>query len=167
MTQEERLEKVGKTIRMLIQTDRFHQAAIEAQFNRYGIHRTQHMTLRYIMHCETPPTQREIAEAFEVSPATVAVTLKKLESAGLILRQPLDSRTKCIRITDAGRDILEKTRDLFRAVDDAMCADISDAELDALDRNLQKMQQNLKNFEPEIRKIPDCPGINGKGRKQP
>ena len=167
MTQEERLEKVGRTIRMLIQTDRFHQAAIEAQLNRFGIHRTQHMTLRYILHCETPPTQREIAEAFEVSPATVAVTLKKLEGAGLILRQPLDSRTKSIQITDAGRDILEKTRDLFRAVDNAMCADITDEEMDALDRKLRRMQQNLKNFEPEVRKIPDCPGMTGKGRKQP
>ena len=71
---------------LMMQTDRCHRMIIEGQVHRLGVHRTQHMILMCLSHCEKPPTQSEIAELFQVSNAAVAVSLRKMEQAGLILR---------------------------------------------------------------------------------
>jgi|GEM_PF-547029 len=158
MTTEERAAAVNRAVHSFMRADRFHQIAIEAQVNRFGIHRTQHIILVYLMRHPEPPTQAEIAKAFEISPAAVAVTLKKLESAGLIERKPCvdNSRANHIRITDAGREIVEQTHGRFVAVDTAMFDGVSDEEVELLEGILARMQENLRNFEPEIENSCDC-----------
>ena len=76
----------GTIMPLMMQTDRCHRMIIEGQVHRLGVHRTQHMILMCLSHCETPPAQSEIAEMFQVSHAAVAVSLRKMEQAGLIDR---------------------------------------------------------------------------------
>jgi hypothetical protein len=53
--------------------------------------------------------------------------------------------------------LVSKTAELFQAVDDAMCAGISEDELDFFISCLSRMQQNLKNLSPEVKELPFPP----------
>ena len=135
-----------QTVRLLMLTDRLHRAAIEAQVDKLGIHRSQHFVLMSLSRKDGEMTQTDIANMLDISPAAVTVTLQKLEKAGLIERQTSgnDARTKMIKLTDEGKKTVFKTNELFAEVDDTMCAGMSEAELDALCAALTRMAENLK-----------------------
>lgn len=135
-----------QTVRLLMLTDRLHRAAIEAQVEKLGIHRSQHFVLMSLSHRNGELTQTEIANMLDISPAAVTVTLQKLEKAGLIERQTSenDARTKIIRLTEEGKNTVKKTHELFLEVDDTMCAGMTDDELDTLCKSLFHMAENLK-----------------------
>lgn len=135
-----------QTVRLLMLTDRLHRAAIEAQIDKLGIHRSQHFVLMSLAHKNGELTQTEIANMLDISPAAVTVTLQKLEKSGLIERQTSesDARTKIIKLTEEGKKTVAKTHELFLEVDDAMCGSMTEQELDALCASLTKMSDNLK-----------------------
>lgn len=142
-----RSELAHEVIGKFIKTDRIHRQVVEnIMTGNCKIHRTQHHFLMYLAHSETAPSQKELAEHFNVSPASVAVTLKKLEAEGYINRESTeeDSRRNMITITPKGLDIVERSRTLFRMIDDCTIKDITDEELDALIRILEKMCNNLQ-----------------------
>ena len=135
----------GRVFRQFASVDRRHRGAIEQKIRRFGIHRSQHMLLMYLGRQSTPPTQADIAKAFNISPASVAVTLQKLAAAGLIERVPRDgdSRANDILITRAGAEVIEQTVVLFDEVDTAMCAGITDEEMEQVMSILERMNANL------------------------
>lgn len=133
-------------MKKLFRIDRCHKALIEAQLSRLGIHRSQHHVLMYLHFCREAPTQDQIAKTLEISPAAVAVTLKKLEGAGLVERvvRKENGREKEVRLTDAGNEIVSISFQLFQTVDGTMCEGFSEEELDLLESFLDRMGENLK-----------------------
>lgn len=127
-------------------TDRAHRAAVENQLSILGIHRSQHVMLMYLYHCEKIPSQAEMAKAFGISPAAVTGTLQKLEKAGFIERSMRNGREKEITVSETGRAIVERTKQIFKDLDEAMCAGISDEELESFMEVLLRMQGNLKSL---------------------
>ena len=125
-------------------TDRAHRAAVENQLATLGIHRSQHMMLMYLYHCENVPSQAEMAKAFGISPAAVTGTIQKLEKAGFIERTMKNGREKEIAVSETGRAIVERTKQIFGNLDEAMCAGISDEELESFMGVLLRMQGNLR-----------------------
>jgi DNA-binding MarR family transcriptional regulator len=138
--------RAQQAVKLLMLTDRLHRAAIEAQIEKLGIHRSQHFVLMHLSHSGGGISQSEIAKRLDVSPAAVTVTLQKLEKSGLIERQNRqdDARTKIITLTDAGRQTVEVTHRLFLEVDEQMCGGMTGEELDTLCACLSKMTENLK-----------------------
>jgi len=138
-----------KDLRHLIHSlhtvSRLHHRSIENALRGMKIHHSQHRMLVYLFHQKTPPTQKEIAERFDISPAAVATLLKKMEGEGYIARtvDESDTRINRIAITDKGRAVLEESRAQFDAVDAAMMKDFSEEELLTLERFLDKMKKNL------------------------
>ena len=141
----------GTIMPLMMQTDRCHRMIIEGQVHRLGVHRTQHMILMCLSRCEEPPVQSEIAEQFQVSSAAVAVSLRKMEQAGLIRRTTRqgNARVKEIRLTEKGRCMVEKTKKLFEAVDAAALKGIPDEELDVMRDCMLKIKKNLEDFRTE------------------
>ena len=140
-----------KLIRMLSFVDRAHRARIEAEAARFGLHRSQHMMLMFLSrHVGENFSQKEIADRFEISPAAVATTLKKLENAGLVGRQTNaeDARFNQIDLTDKGREIVSKTKILFRQIDEEMFKDLTQEEMQNLSATLAKLVQALKKNTP-------------------
>ncbi len=135
-----------------LRTDRFHRCAAESQVKKLGIHRSQHMMLMHLAHCQEPPTQAELAKAFEISPAAVTVTLQKLEKAGFVARRAIDgnNRAKYITITPAGMDIVRRSWELYKALDEAMLSGLSEDDLRKFADVLARMQDNLRSFSPEV-----------------
>lgn len=117
-----------------------------------GIHRSQHRMLMYLAKCETIPSQKDLAKHFGISPAAVAVSLKKLESDGYIKREKCsersDSRFNEIKITELGRTVVVQSRKYFRHIDSQAFKDFSDSELEIFIGLLERVQENLKTIEP-------------------
>ena len=137
--------RLKETVMLLGCVDREHRALIEAQVEQLGVHRTQHMLPMYVARNEGA-AQRDIARAFDVSPSAIAVSLKKLEAAGLVerVRKEGDDRTNSLFLTGAGRELVCKSRELFREADEAMFAGFTEAEVHEFTEYLLRLKQNIK-----------------------
>lgn len=149
---DERTRKVQTTVHTFICTDIMHRRAIERWATDAGMHRSQHRMLMYLSKCDNIPSQKDLAEHFDISPAAVAVTLKKLEGDGYIERckcsERADSRFNEIRITEQGRQATMQSRKYFHHVDNEALKDFTDEELDTFISLLERMQENLKSISP-------------------
>ena len=137
--------KLSKAINMMIKTDHMHKALIDSRVHSLGIHRTQHRILMLLARFEKLPSQKELAEHLDVTPAAVTCALKKIEKGGYIERTlGHDNRYNEIRITEKGRDLVAQTRQLFSAADASMFEGFSDSELDTYISCLERLQANIK-----------------------
>lgn len=142
--------KIASTIiKKFICTDRLHKACVDRMISKIGLHRSQHMMLMFLARHGEYLSQKQISEMTEISPAAVAVTLKKLENGGYIEKRAddTDGRFNRISITDAGREIVEKSREFFSFVDEKMCEGLTAEELATFEKCLDKMGENIKNID--------------------
>ena len=140
---------INKVIEKFIATDRLHHTLLEKQVSKGSLHRSQHHFLLYIYKSGRPLTQKEIAEHFEVSPAAVAVALKKLENSKLVIRDASKEDMRCnrVRVTEKGIKTLQETKTLVDKVDSNMFKDFSAEELTLFYQCLEKIQKNLSEYD--------------------
>ena len=137
--------KLRRAIEMMIRTDRMHKSLIDSRAREIGIHRTQHRILMLLARCEKLPSQKELAEHLDVTPAAVTGALKKIERDGYVERTlGHDNRYMELRITDKGRMLVEHTRRLFSEADISIFEGFSDDELDGYIASLEKLEANIK-----------------------
>lgn len=143
------MKTIDSVLHKFISTDRLHRTLLEKQVSKGSLHRSQHRVLLYIFKCEEMPTQKEIAQHFEISSAAVAVMLKKLEASGYIQRvsQKDDLRFNRIAVTEKGKSVINATKKLVDEVDFQMFENFSSDELEIFYSCLEKMQENLLKIE--------------------
>jgi DNA-binding MarR family transcriptional regulator len=146
------LVAIQRTIHAFISADILHRRVIEQWATDAGMHRSQHRMLMHLSKCESTPSQKDLAKHFDISPAAVTVTLKKLERDGYIERgkcaERADSRFNEIRITEQGRQATLQSRKYFHHVDNEAFKNFSDEELTLFTSLLERMQENLKQISP-------------------
>lgn len=132
----------------IIKIAREHRKTVEKRICSLGIHPSQHHMLMCIAK-NGACTQNSIAEAMEISAATVAVSLKKLEKGGYIERHSSrsDNRSNVIALTSKGEDVVEQSRMLFEEVDEEMFTGISLEEQEKLHVFLEHIITNIKTME--------------------
>ena len=132
----------------VIKIAREHRKTVEKKVCSLGIHPSQHHFLMHIAK-NGSCTQNSIAEAMEISAATVAVSLKKLEKGGYIEKQisRSDGRSNVIGLTKKGEDVVEKSKTMFEEVDQAMFASITEQEQEQLHNYMERIINNLKAIE--------------------
>ena len=132
----------------ILKIAREHRKTVEKRICSLGIHPSQHHFLMYIAK-NGACTQNSIAEAMEVSAATVAVSLKKLEKGGYIEKQisQSDSRSNLIALTDKGVDVVEQSKEMFEQVDRGMFASITEEEQQQFHNFMERVISNLKTME--------------------
>lgn len=149
-------DKAHAVIRQFVRADRLHRQVVEATATaQTGLHRSQHMLLmRLSRGCI--PSQKQLAKDLGVSPAAIAVSLKKLETDGYITRDAGtdDSRCNLISLTEKGRDAVTATCNQFARIDHTMVQGFDDAELDALLSALERIEQNLRGMLAQPQTIP-------------
>ena len=139
-------DKARAVIKQFVQADRLHRQAVEATITaQTGLHRSQHMLLMRLARCGIP-SQKQLAKDLGVSPAAIAVSLKKLDSDGYITKDADADDCRCNRIslTEKGHGVVTKTCALFDCIDQAMVEGFDDAELEALLQGLARIEQNLQ-----------------------
>ena len=84
----------------------------------------------------------------EISPAAVAVSLKKLEKSGFISRQcqENDNRVNQVVITEKGWKIIDLSTQYFKEMENAFLSDFSEEELKQLQSFLERMIKNGEDY---------------------
>lgn len=137
--------KLSQAINMMIKTDHMHKSLIDSRVGALGIHRTQHRILMHLAKHDKLPSQKELAEHLNVTPAAVTGALKKMEKDGYVERTlGQDNRYNELRITEKGRELVIKTRRLFCEADASMFEGFTDEELDTYISCLERLQANIK-----------------------
>lgn len=137
--------KLSIAIEMMIKTAHMHRALIDSRIGSLGIHRTHHRILMHLARHNILPSQKELAEHLDVTPAAVTGAIKKLEQDGYVERTlGHDNRFNELRITDKGRALVVKTRNIFCEADASMFDGFSDEDLDTYISCLEKLQSNIK-----------------------
>ncbi|MBQ8525353.1 MAG: MarR family transcriptional regulator [Clostridia bacterium] len=126
-----------------------HHSLIERMVEHMGCHHAQHRILFYLERNPGSPSQRDIADFMEISPACVAVTMKKMEKNGLIRRKVKigDSRTNIIEITPKAREIINISKQYFKNIEDGIFSGFSDEEIALLEEYFERMKANIRNID--------------------
>ena len=109
-----------------------------------GLYPGQPFMLQYI--ADHPfCTQREAATQLDITPASAAVSLKRLEKAGLLERKPDQNDSRCNRlsVTPEGQKKLRDTLQAFEALDQRMVEGLTEEEIAAFRRISERMFHNL------------------------
>ncbi len=131
--------------RRMILTSQLHRRMLENNLEGSGIHRAQHRLLMALA-CDRFQSQVELARKLEVSAATIAVSLKTLEKAGLIrkrMRQE-DNRVNFVELTEKGSRIVEESRDFFDMLDRQMFQGFNRDERKQFSHYLERMYENMQ-----------------------
>ena len=109
-----------------------------------GLHPGQPRLLEYI-RSHPGCTQKEAADELDVTPASAAASLKRLERAGYVVRTPdeKDARRNRLSITKVGLERMEEHRRRFDALDHRMFSGMTDSEVAAFRSACEKMFDNL------------------------
>ena len=67
--------------------------------------------------------QREIADACLLEPPTLSLILRRMERAGLVIREktPDNRKSSAVRLTSKGKQIGEKVLELFEETEQRLC----------------------------------------------
>jgi len=90
-------------------------------------------------------TQKYIADSLMVSQASIALSVKRLVKAGLIVKKVDETNLRCNRIfaTDKGRLLKEELSAKYNSVDEMTFKGLTDDELTILDDLFDKIMDNL------------------------
>jgi DNA-binding MarR family transcriptional regulator len=92
-----------------------HRARAISALAPLGIH-PGHKLLLFELASAGPSTQAELAVACGYEPPTITLSVRQLESAGLVVRRasPTDGRVTVVELSDDGRQLLPKVRAVWR-----------------------------------------------------
>lgn len=147
----------GELIRKYMKVARCHRGVMERCLSSTGVYRSQH---RILMCISDHPniSQRDLARLNDVTTATMAVTLSKLEKGGYI-RRAVDEKDKRFNqtvITEKGEKVVQDSRRIFRNIEETMFAGFSEEDFERMSVLFDRILENLKSIDPE-----NCRGESG------
>lgn len=135
--------RVGFGGRMAQVVRRWRQA-LDRRLKVYGLSEATWLALLHLSRRETPPRQKDLAEAMGIEGPSLVRLLDALEAEGLIRRQiDDDRRTKTIHLTPRARKQLVKIEAAVAAVRAEVLGGISDAEMATAWQVLEKIDKAL------------------------
>lgn len=137
-------ELIKKTARKFRKVNCTWMRLIEKKVSTTGVYRGQHQTLMHIAH-HPNASQAEIAEWMDISPAALAVSLKKLEKGGYIVRcsDVSDERRKRIELTELGNEIVAVSHKMFMEIEQQMFSGFSEKEIEEVNQYMNRILENM------------------------
>ena len=147
----ERMELMRETMWLYRKTDSMMSKYMEHMVGHTGVYPAQHRLLMELNH-NPCSSQVELAEKFEVSAAAIAVSLKKLEEGGYIVRQTNteDNRINQVSITDKGKSVIRQSLHIFQEADRGFLNGLDDNQLQQLRSYLEQMYENVSDMNNRI-----------------
>lgn len=145
MSNKQTEEKYRSIMGKLMTIMRDHKKVIDLYVGETNLHKSQHRMLMVLSHLGKNVSQRDLAERLNITPAAVAVTLKKLEKSELVERtvSEEDNRFNQVVLTEKGKKIVKESYKVFRYADEKMFAGFSVEELDVFEGYLNRIKENL------------------------
>ena len=105
----------------------------------------QARTLMALLRLESA-SQKELAGECLLDVTTMSRTLDRLQNMELVERQrdPMSRRTFRVSLTEEGKKLAEKVTKEFSRIDETICMNFSDDELERLLSQLERVRENLK-----------------------
>lgn len=146
-----RAEQIHRAFDLVIRTARLHHRILDKQFGDTGLPRGQRKILMHLSKHDGIPSQRELANHFEISAACVARMLKSLASEGYITRtgDEEDLRRNQVRITEKGMQTIAETHQAFNNIDQRIFSNFSDEEIAELICLIGRLHSNLHSCEAD------------------
>lgn len=150
--QSTRDRQIHSAMELIMRMCRAHHRIVERYISELGIHRSQHRMLMDLARTGRTPAQKELAQNMDITPASAANMLKRLESGGYITRsvQRTDGRCNEVEITGQGHQVVEKSRQIFCEIDRRMFIGLTEEEIEALRGCMEKIHVNLRAMEEEM-----------------
>lgn len=144
-------ERYRKISGMLMCIGRRRKQIGEITMEELDILPSQHFALVWLKRMGRAASQTQLAELMQVSPASVARTLKSLDRDDYIIRSGgMDGRCNEIAITPRGEDVLRQSSALFQDLDERSYAGFSDEDLSRLEDLLKRMLENMNRIKDEM-----------------
>lgn len=145
MSNKQTEEKYRSIMGKLMTIMRDHKKVVDLYVGETNLHKSQHRMLMVLSHMGKNVSQRDLAERLNITPAAVAVTLKKLEKSELVERtvSEEDNRFNQVVLTEKGKKIVKESYKVFRYADEKMFAGFSVEELDVFEGYLNRIKENL------------------------
>ena len=111
---------------------------------------SQHFVLVWLKHIGSADSQASLAQKMQVSPASVARSMKSLDRDGYISRcGGSDGRCNELSITPKGEKMLRSSLELFRELDERCYAGFGVDELEQMQNLLGRVLNNLNQIKNE------------------
>ena len=139
-----------EAIKLLIHTNIVHKRLAFRRATDAGMHPSQHRMLIHLSRGNGAFSQKDIAEMFDISPAAVATSMKKMEAAGYISRNKHardDARYNNVFVTEKGTREVQAADEYFAYLDKAMFENFTEEEIGQLISLLSKANANLQKVE--------------------
>ena len=138
--------RFGRLIRM-------YYSRIQSQLAEVGLYRGQTPILM-LLYKNDGMSQKEMARALNLSPATMTVTLKRMEKAGLVLREmdEHDQRILRVHLSEKGREMCETGESRIGVVTAELLEGFTLEEQQQLNEYLGRIARNMERVvekEPE------------------
>ena len=132
----------------LLRSFHFSNRAIVAQTSQLKLMPGQPKILEFLLGHDGC-TQKEIAKACILDKSTVTSLITRMLLCGLVRKDSdlPDRRTNCIYLTEEGRNMAERVKEICDVVDDTGWRGISKEERDDFCRIFEKIIQNLEEGE--------------------
>lgn len=133
-----------RLIEKYIRLTRLHRSVTERLLEGTGVYRSQHQILMFVSNSPNV-SQKELADMYGVSGATIAVSLKKLEKGGYIERvvDRNDNRCNQICITQKGGKVVEESVMIFRRLESRMFEGFTMEDMELFGSLLDRLAHNL------------------------
>lgn len=121
------------------------RAALRPNLAKLGLGAGQPKILGYLSR-NGASSQRQLADFYDVDPATVCRMLDSLQKGGFVSRRPdqADRRRDLIELTPAGQEAYSQWQACCREMEEQMLAGFSSEERDLFSNFLSRAYQNLK-----------------------
>ena len=127
------------------QMHRYHRCCHQKAVGRLGLHYGQPLMLMILLE-EQPLYQKELAHRMNVSPASVTVSVRRMEKNGWITKaaNQEDMRYTEIRLTEKGVEIAQVCRQELERINREKYADFTPEEREQLADFYRRMSRNLQ-----------------------
>lgn len=139
-----------RTFRELLRTYGLVERVMQPYFGRFGISGSQWGVLRNLHRAEAEGLAglrvTALSERLLIRPPSVTGALDRLERAGLVAREgdPTDQRAKCVRLTAAGRKLVQNVLKAHEQQIEAVLAGLPAADQVHLHRLLTRLGRHLE-----------------------
>jgi DNA-binding MarR family transcriptional regulator len=122
-----------------------------------GLYSGQMPVMKYILN-HSSCSQVEIAKALQLSTASVAISTKRLQKAGMLTKvvDEANLRSKKLTATDKGREKTEACHKLFGEFDERLFSGFDEQELTVLKEYLDRLIKNISDEQDKTDNLKFC-----------
>lgn len=136
-----------KVRQLLVRSEKARKHLLQPYFSQIGLAFGQgHARILDALMKKDHVTQKELADTCHMDVTTMSRSLDRLEEAGFLERRrdPGNRRSFLVCLTQSGVEEAHKVLEILAELDERICRDFDDAQMDQLYRSLEKICRNLE-----------------------